>query len=214
MTRSSNTLPRHEAGQPRARENDPPGDQEGAGSSRLLRKVTGSQGPVDLGRAAELTTHTAKQLVKLLERRHHQIDNSGKARPSDIPEPVGYDPDDDPVWSYEEFRLWALRMGVWAEGWKGQPAIGILGIAAMLGLEEQSIRKLHSLRLKHIDERGEADPEDIPGSIDELQWDSQLIVLLFNTEEIRTWAIRTGRLRSDGVTPNLLRPRRGTRRNA
>lgn len=103
-----------------------------------------------------------------------------------IPAPVG-EVDGDPAWRYDQITLWALRMGL--HTYRGQRVIGYAGVAQMLGLLEQSVRKLVVVRARHIRDHGQAWAEDIPAP----RWLVNTVVL-FRRDDIERWAAQTGRL--------------------
>ena len=163
-----------------------------------------------LGKAASLTSLTAEQLLALVEERKTHIDAEGRPKPAigDIPEPLS-EYRGRPVWDLGQFQLWALRMGVWLAGYEGEDVIGYTGVARLLEVREQSVRKQAMERGRNVDTRGRPDPDDMPEpwrTIDK----APIMVVLFRKEEIRRWATQTGRLTPEGQARRLKPGRKST----
>lgn len=104
--------------------------------------------------------------------------------------------------------LYAMRRGVYGQ-WRGVTVVGYLGIAQRLGFRtrggdpaEQTARLLAC-----------KPGAQFPQAVFTVE-DGNMVVQLFDWLKVREWAIQTGRLASDGVTPLRRRPRRGKARQA
>lgn len=162
---------------------------------------------LSIDQAATLSGKKRGDLVALIADRERVIAERGKAATSSIPAPVGLI-DGQPAWNDDDFRLWCLRTGCYTLGHEGRQVIGYAGISVWLRLGEQSLRKLTWEREIHIEKEGAARPDDIPPPVAHLDEFGPLVVALFDRDEIRRWAMQTGRLDRDG-TPIRRHPRRG-----
>jgi hypothetical protein len=153
--------------------------------------------PARLDEAAAMLGKTPPQVLDMLAERGGQA----VGRPWDIPAPAS----DEPAWDWLELTLWAYRMGMHVDGHRGVAVIGYTGLALMVGLEEQSLRKLATVRQERIRAEGRPRPKDLPIPIVVIRR-HPIDVALFASDEAHQWAMQTGRLHADGVTPRLLRP--------
>lgn len=97
--------------------------------------------------------------------------------------------------------LEAMRLGEHPHPLDGVIVIGYRGIARLLGYRsEQTVRKLAMSPTARF-----------PTARFTVRLDGS-DVALFALDEIKAWAIQTGRLNPDGVTPLRLKPRRGRAR--
>lgn len=111
----------------------------------------------------------------------------------------------EPQFEYGPFLLWAWRMGLTPYlAPDGTPVrvIGYPGIAALIDIDEQSVRRRVWLRRLHVRVEGRPRFKDIPAPILTVAQ-----VALFNLDEIEVWVRNSGRGRADGTTRRL-RPRR------
>lgn len=138
--------------------------------------------------AVEITGFSADQLHRLV------ADRDATSRAA-IPAPLDGPPY---VWDKPAFNRWALRMGLRTH--RGVRVIGYTGLAELLGVNEQSLRKLATTRDRHIVDEGAAWPTDLPkprfeykpGDAGYLHGGPRV---LFDLDVAQRWARQTGRLR-------------------
>lgn len=141
--------------------------------------------------ATQVTGFSAEQLRRLVGER-----DTNATRRAAIPAPM---PGEPPyVWDRAAFSRWALRMGLRTH--RGVRVIGYTGLAALLNVEEQSLRKLATTRDRHVADEGAPWPTDLPrprfnykpGDPDYLHSGPRV---LFDLTVVQRWARQTGRLR-------------------
>lgn len=98
---------------------------------------------------------------------------------------------------WEDYRNWAVRMGLWT--YRGRRFVGYAGVARLVGLEEQTLRKMRAAA-----GRREPQLEDMPTPV---RAGAALATLppyvLFDLAEILTWGRQVKGVPTDRTTTTI-----------
>lgn len=157
---------------------------------------------LDPGQAARLLALDPDELARRQQLRAAHVE-AGRAWSSDIPATR-----DDGEYPRLALLVWAARLGLYPRKLHGHHVIGYAGIAERLGYRNGAyVRRLAMLARAEPDEGNQ-----LPAPVVVLALPARRVVLFDWPREVRRWAIHTGRLAPDGVTPLVKRPRRGPAR--
>jgi hypothetical protein len=129
--------------------------------------------------AAEAAALDPDDLLRLLD--EIRTEAAAGAKVLEPPQPTNED--GEPVWDWDDYRLWAMRMGYWSPI-RGRRLIGYAGIAWLTNVSEQWLYKMQGLQAKRPSQL-----EDMPSPITEIEKGTAG----FDLVEILRWARQTGR---------------------